>query len=166
MRGRGEDGHVGTDLGDDALRRPLADPGHGVDPGGGLSERGHERLHLPIQGGDRLIQMLDQVKRDADEQGMVLAEATPQRLAQLRDLAPHPRLRQLCQHLWISLARHEGLQHGGSRHPQDVGGDRSQLDAGILQGLLDALALVGTVPPPGRTRWASSTAPWIPSPRP
>jgi hypothetical protein len=27
--------------------------------------------------------MLDQVERDADEQGVVLAEATPQRLAQL-----------------------------------------------------------------------------------
>ena len=49
----------------------------------------------------------------------------------------------LGQHLGISLAGDQGLQHSPARLAQHVGGHRVELDAGVLQQLLDALGLLG-----------------------
>ena len=59
------------------------------------------------------------------------------------DLVAQPALGQLGEHLGVALAGDQGGEHRPTRHAQHVGGDRVQLDAGILQGLLDPLALRG-----------------------
>jgi len=71
------------------------------------------------------------------------AEPTPQGLAELGKLAAQPPLGQLGQHPGIALAIEQGGEHRPTRHAQHVSGDRVQLDAGVLQGLLDPLALGG-----------------------
>ncbi len=52
-------------------------------------------------------------------------------------------LGQLGQHLGVAFTGDERGQHRPARHAQHVGGDRVQLDAGVLEGLLDPLALAG-----------------------
>jgi hypothetical protein len=47
----------------------------------GLSERGHRLLHLRIQGGDGLLEVLDMAQGDADEESVVLAKAALHPLA-------------------------------------------------------------------------------------
>ena len=74
---------------------------------------------------------------------MVGTKAAPQRLTQLGKLGTQPATGQLGQHLGVALASDQGSQHRPTRGAQHVGGDRVELDAGVLQGLLDALALGG-----------------------
>ena len=47
--GGGEHAHVGADLGDDRLRSPLADPGNGVQPVTGPSERGDHLVDAAVE---------------------------------------------------------------------------------------------------------------------
>ena len=71
----------------------------------------------------------------------MVAEPAPQGLAQLRQLGAQPATGQLGQHLGVAFPANQGSQHRPPRDAQHVSGDRVQLDAGVLQGLLDALAL-------------------------
>jgi hypothetical protein len=107
----------------------------------GHRERGDHLVDAAIQGGDGAFQMLQVGKGQPDQQPMVLAEAAPQRLAQLGELLAQLALGQLGQDLGVAFAGDQGLQHRPARDAQDVSGDRVQLDAGVLQGLLDPLAL-------------------------
>src|SRR6266508_2510292 len=66
-----------------------------------------------------------------------------QRLAQLGELGAQPALGQLGQHPGVALPGDQRRQHRPTRHAQHVSGDRVQLDAGVLQGLLDTLTLRG-----------------------
>ena len=70
----------------------------------------------------------------------------------LGELGPQPALGQLGQHLGVALPGDQGRQHRPTRAPEHAGGDRVQLGAGVLQGLLDALALGGVGPGRGRLR--------------
>jgi hypothetical protein len=47
------------------------------------------------------------------------------------------------QHLRVAFPGDQGGQHGPAGDAEDVGGDRVQLDAGVLQGLVDPLGLGG-----------------------
>jgi hypothetical protein len=107
----------------------------------GRGERGDHLVDAAVQGGDGAFQMLQVVKGQPDQQPMMLAEAAPQRLAQLGELLAQLALGQLRQRLGVALAGDQGLQHRPARDAQDVSGDRVQLDAGVLQGLLDPLDL-------------------------
>ena len=95
MAGGGEHRHVGADLGNDRLRGPLAHPGDGVQPVTGHRERGHHLVHTGIQAGDGAFQVLQVVKRQPDQQRVVVAEAASQRLAQLGELLAQLALGQL-----------------------------------------------------------------------
>ena len=149
MRGGGEAGHVDADLGDDALGGPFADPGDGVEAVTGLDER--EPISLVVATGRRLVVELGDgrfevggvVQAQPDQQGVVVAEPAAQRFAQLGDLlAQHP-LGQLGEHVGVAFTGDQRRQHRPARHPQHVRGDRVQLDPGVLEGLLDPLALGG-----------------------
>ncbi len=65
----------------------------------------------------------------------------PQRLAQLGELGAQPPLGQLGEHPGVALASDQGRQHRPTRGAQHISGDRVELDAGVLQRLLDVLAL-------------------------
>jgi hypothetical protein len=96
-----------------------------------------------VELGDRGLQLRQMRHGQADEQCVVVAKPASQRLAELGELAAQPALGQLGQHLGVALPGDQGGQHRPTRHAQDVGGDRVELDAGVLQGLLDALTLRG-----------------------
>lgn len=74
------------------------------------------------------------VQAQPDEQGVVVPEPAPQRLAQLGDLLAqqHP-LDQLGQHLGVALAGDQRGEHGPARHAKHVRGDGVQLDADVLE---------------------------------
>ena len=54
-------------------------------------------------------------RRHADEQGVVVAEAAPQRLAQLGELVAQPALGHLGEHLGVAFAGDEGGEHQPAR---------------------------------------------------
>src|SRR4029453_4434724 len=64
----------------------LPTPGMVPEPGPGHRERGDHLVDGAIQGGDGAFQVLQVVKRQPDQQPMVVAEAALQRLAQLGEL--------------------------------------------------------------------------------
>ncbi|MGW2974750.1 hypothetical protein [Streptomyces mirabilis] len=70
---------------------------------------------------------------------MVLAEAAGQRLAQLGKLAAHPALGEVGQDLRVVLAIDQGLERGAAGNVHEIGDDGGQLDAGVLQELLQSL---------------------------
>jgi hypothetical protein len=105
-----------------------------------VSEQGVDAF---VEPGDRRFEVGGVVQAQPDQQRVVVAEAPAQRLPQRGDLAPQPALGQLGQHLGVALAGDQGGEHGPSGDAQHVGGDRVQLDPGVLKGLLDALALAG-----------------------
>jgi hypothetical protein len=145
-----------------------------AEPVTGHGEWGDHLVHAGVQAGDRGLQVLQVVKGQPDQQPMMLAEAAPQGLAQLGELLAQLALGQLGQDLGVALPADEGGQHRPARDAQHVGGDRVQLDASVLQGLLDPLALraVGLdeplavadkVPQLPDLRWGHEAAPQQPT---
>ena len=150
MGGGGEPGHVHTDLGEDALGSPLADAGDGVEPVTGPDERDaglagvvprRRRRRVVSSRAMARFEVGRVVQAQPDEQGVVVPEPAAQRLAQLGDLLAQHALGQLGQHVRVAFAGDESGEHGPAGHAEHVGGDRVQLDARVLQGLLDPLAL-------------------------
>jgi hypothetical protein len=64
------------------------------------------------------------VKRQPDQQPMMLAEAAPQGLAQLGELLAQLALGQLGKDLGVAFAGDQGLEDRPARHAQHVSGDR------------------------------------------
>jgi hypothetical protein len=95
-----------------------------AEPVTGHRERGDHLVHAGIQAGDRGLQVLQVVKRQPDQQGVVVAEAAAQRLTQLGKLLAQLALGQLRQRLGVALAGDQGLEDRPARHAQHVGGDR------------------------------------------
>jgi hypothetical protein len=112
-----------------------------AEPVGGHRERGDHLVDAAIQGGDGAFQVLQVVKRQPDQQRVVVAEAASQRLAQLGELLAQLAPGQLRQRLGVALAGHQGREDRPARDAQHVSGHRVQLDASVLQRLVDALAL-------------------------
>ena len=108
MPGGGEPGHVDADLGDDRLGGPLADPGDGVELVTGLAERGLTHLvDLAVElasSRDGGLEVVGVVQAQPDQQGVVVPEPAPQRLAQLGDLLAQHALGQLGEHLGVAFA--------------------------------------------------------------
>ena len=123
----------------------LAEPGHRDDAARRLSERGHLPGHLLVEAVDHLVEVVDVVEVHPGHEGVVLPEAADESEAQVRDLGAHPGLGQLGEHLGVTLAGDEGLQHLAAGLAEHVGDHRVELDAGVLQDLLDPLDLPGAV---------------------
>ena len=90
---------------------PLPDPGDGVEVVTGLFERdaglvGVRRrtgVDLVVEPGDGRFEVSDVVEAQPDQQGVVVAEPAPQRVAQLGDLLAQLALGQLGEHLGVAL---------------------------------------------------------------
>jgi hypothetical protein len=87
--------------------------------------------------------VLQVVKGQPDQQRMMLAEAAPQRLAQLGELLAQLALGQRRQRLGVAFAGDQALRIARPDTPSTSVATETLLDAGVLQGLLDALALGG-----------------------
>ena len=90
---------------------------------------------------DRRDELVDALKMQPAQERVVFAEVAGQRRHQLRDLRPHPGLGHLGQHLRVAFAVDQRGQHLPSRHTEDVGRHRRQLDPGVLEFLLQPLRL-------------------------
>ena len=151
MPGVREPGHVDADLGDDRFGGPLRHPRDGVEVVTGLFERdaglvgvGREQgVDLVVESGHGRFEVIDVVEAHPDQQGVMVTETSLQGPAQLGDLVAELALGQVCECLGIALTGDERAQHGPARHAHDVRRDRVQLDARVLESLLDALALLG-----------------------
>ena len=80
------------------------------------------------------------------QERMMVGEPTGQRLGQRRDLGAQPAFGQIGQCGGVVVPGDQRLQHGASRHAEDVGGDRRQLDPGVFEQLLQPLYLTGAFP--------------------
>jgi hypothetical protein len=72
---------------------------------------------------------------------VVAGEAALQRLAQRGDLLAQRALGQLGEHVGVVGAGDQRVEHLAGRDAEHLGGDRGELDPGVLQGLLDPLHL-------------------------
>jgi hypothetical protein len=70
-------------------------------------------------------------------------EATAQRFAQLGELVAEAAPGELGEDLGVALAGKQRPQHRPARDAKHVGRDRAKPDRGVLQDLVDALALGG-----------------------
>ena len=77
----------------------------------------------------------------ADQQRVMAGEAALQRFAQGGDLLAQRPLGQLGEHLWVVGAGDQRVEHPPGGHAEHLGGDRGELDPGVLEGLLDPLHL-------------------------
>ena len=100
----------------------------------------------------------------------MVGELPGEGLPELAPLGTQPGAGQLGQPLGVTLALDEGGQHGPAGDPEDVAGDHTQLDLGVLQQLLDPLllggahrhqvgAVAGQVPQPPDHRWRHEAGP-------
>ncbi len=90
---RGQEQHPGLllpELGEDDLRGALADAGDRVEPLDLADVRGKPRLDFRGELADRLVEKVDVAQQPPDEQAVMVAESSPQGLAQRRLLGPHP----------------------------------------------------------------------------
>ena len=94
---------------------------------------------VSLTSGDRLVQVVDVRQQLADEKRVVRSEASRQAAAQGRKLLAQFAPRQVGQHVRVGGALDQGIQHGPGGHPEDIGGDRCQLDPRILQQLVQAI---------------------------
>ena len=137
-----EHGHVDADLGDDAPRRcGAATPGivHSSSTAG--RERAElllDRVGEPV---DLLVEEVEVGEDRADHQRVMGVEAALQRLAQRRELRAQPALGEVGEHLGVGRARNERVEHRPAGLAEDVGGDAVELDAGVLERLVQPVGL-------------------------
>ncbi len=81
----------------------------------------------------------------ADDQSVVSLEAALQGLAQGGQLGAQPALGKLGQHLRVAGTADQGVQHRPPRGAEDVAGDAVELDARVLEGLVQAVGLAGAL---------------------
>jgi hypothetical protein len=79
------------------------------------------------------------VQVQAGQERVVFAEASGQGLGEFGDLVAEPALGQVREDLGVLFAADEGFEHGPAGDAHDVGGDRGQFDAGVLQQFLQPL---------------------------
>ena len=90
-------------------------------------------------------------------------EAAVEGLAELGELAAQSTFGHLRQDLWVGFAGHEGGDHGSAGHAQHVRSDDIELDAGVLEDLLDPRSLGGVVLDPSAAAPRSAPQPAIPA---
>lgn len=124
----------------------LPTPGDRQQAGGGLSERAHQPVDLTVEAGFHRVEFVDVVEVHPQQQGVMVVESPHEGFAQRPDLGSHPGQGHLGEHIGIAFPGDQRLQHPPARHPQHVGDDGVQLDAGILEQFLDSLGLPHPLP--------------------
>ena len=122
-----------------------ATPGNGLQQRQRPRVRGDHPVDLLRQPLDGLVGGVDAGQHLGGQQAVVDVEVAPQRRPQLGELGAQAPLGQLGHGRGVAAAADEGGEHGPARHPQDVAGHRRQLDARVLEHLLQALGLAGAL---------------------
>ena len=145
MRVGREAAHVRADLGEQHLGGAPVDAGDRVQQLELTGERAGQLLDPLRQGRDRLVEEVDLGEHLPDQQRVVAGEAALERFAQRGDLLAQRALGQLGEHLGVVGAGDQRVEHPPGGHAEHLGGDRGELDPGVLQGLLDPLHLAGAL---------------------
>jgi len=140
-----KDAHVGSYLSQDDLRRAPSHPGDALKQEALGLERGGGRLDALGQGRNVGFEVVDVGKHPFEQEGVVLAKAPGESLLELGELAPELAPGKLSHGERVGHPLDERPRHVASRCPHGVGGDRGQLDAGIFEGLVDAIHLRGSL---------------------
>jgi hypothetical protein len=138
-----QDGHVGADLGQDHLGRVSPHPGDALKQDQLGLERGDGGLDPLGDGRDVGFEVVDVGEHALEQKGVVLTEPGGERLLQGGELRPQLAPGELGHRLGVGHAGDEGPHHVASRGAHHVGGDQGELDAGVLQGLVDPIHLRG-----------------------
>ena len=109
----------------------------------GLGERDHHPLDLRVEGSDGVLQMRDVVHRDLQDDGVVVAEASSQRFAQLGKLLAQRAFGERGERVGIAFAGDQRREHRPARDSEDVRGDRIELDARVFEDFLHPLLFRG-----------------------
>jgi hypothetical protein len=123
------------------VRGDPSDPGDLVETVDRVSESGDLLLDPGVDGGDVGAQGVDAGQHPAQQEGVVLGEVADEGLLEHGDLASHPGVGQLRQHLRVALAADQRIEHRPPRHPEDVRGDDRHLDLGVFEQLLNPVLL-------------------------
>jgi len=139
-----------------------------------LGERGDLGVDPGVKVGDVGAGLVDPGEHLGQQERVVVAEPTGERLLQVGDLAAHPAPGELGEHLGVALPGDQRGQHVAAGDPEDVGDHDAELDLGVLEQLLDPVLLrgprrdlVGPVPGqvaqhPDRWRWHEAGAEHLP----
>jgi len=144
LGGAGEAGHVGAGLGDYDLDREPVESGHRQQQVKRSLRAGGDPLRdLRAQGCDRGVEEVE-VLQDARRGDRVMrAEVAIERLGQLRDLGPQLAFGQPSQRLRVTLAGDQRFDHRPPRLGQHLRRHRGELDARVLEQLLQPRDLAG-----------------------
>ena len=134
-----------------------------------FSERDETLVDLHVDLVDHAGEVIDVVEVHAQQQRVVPVEAALQRQAQLADPGTHPGQSHIGHHLDVALAGHERIEHPSRRFAHHIRHHRVELDASILEQLLDPLglpppildqlrAIASEVAQPGDLRWRHEAA--------
>src|SRR5262245_39201166 len=116
--------HVSADLGEEDLCRGLAQARDLLQSFNDVTKGRERGLDAPIEGRDRLFQLLNGLQMLAAEELMMRAHATVQRIGKLRFRCCEPWAAKLGQLHGIGLASNNRLQDAPTANPQDVRDDR------------------------------------------
>lgn len=104
----------------------------------GVGERGDQLVDAHVQGGDVSGEGVDAAQHAGAEEGVVVVEVSGQRLAQLRELDPHPAVGEVGEHARVTLPGDHRVQHLAAGHAVQVTDHRIELDLRVFQDLLQA----------------------------
>jgi len=132
-------------------------------------KRGQQLLDAPAEFRTGFLDVVDVGQQPAYHEAMVRPEATGKGLAQLRELLAQLAAGQVGQQRRIRGAGYQCHQHRATRYTQRVGGHAGELDAGVLQNLVQpiggsralfgqALAITGEVAQFTNRRWRYKAA--------
>src|SRR6516225_11391291 len=88
MLGAGETAHIGADLRDENLGRPLTDPRNRIEEGDGFLVRRQSLVNFCTKARDRLVQVLQRAQVLGQQEAMVRCHASCQGFLELVTLGP------------------------------------------------------------------------------
>jgi hypothetical protein len=158
VTGGGEDAHVGAGLGDDHFGGA---PLHTGDRAEQLNRR-RERADLLLdrlgEQADLLVEEVDVGEDRADHDPVLGVEAALERLPERRQLLAQLALRELGEHGRVGRTSAERVEHRPPGGAENVGRDAVELDAGVLEDLVQPVGLALAL---ADLRLRMSRAPWI-----
>ncbi len=101
------------------------------------------RLDLGIDGGDVGVDTVDAVQHPGQQKPVMIVEVPVERLFEAADLGPHPRPRELREHLGVAFTGDQRGHHGPPGYPENVRCHHGELDAGVFEELFDPVLLRG-----------------------
>ena len=131
--------HVHADLGEDHPRDRLTDPGHRLQPVGGLAKRAQDLVGLPLQLPDGGLQRIDLRQVQLQQEPMMGRHPAMHRGDDVRATGLQAPGGAIGQPLGIGLPGDERREDRSAADAQDVGDHPRQLHVRVFQRLLQAL---------------------------